>query len=312
MADDSGHVEKPRDPPLSGQKLVAERLQQPVLLPFDLSFLAFVATGSAYIFSYFWLKSFLAFFLIDISVAQVDLQTVIVAGSSFLGGIAFLWTSIALLPAAIFSIAFGLLFSFLATFMALLIFIPTFSFNGFNWVTVILGGFASSLFLAELTFLIRRVRKEKGFLRALKSGIQAEANFYSGTVDHKIAGLIGNKHLNISILVVVIPFAAGNISGDYFARGKQEFMAVELQGSRYFLVHSQSNFALLAEMRAIGRDRTFELTGKVRRVEITRLNDSDLELVSRVEVVKSAKAHRWVSLFEFLNRVRGVSVEDRR
>ena len=275
---------------------------------FEASIVALIASVSAYVFSFFWLRSYLSYFRIDEVIVQVDLQTVIVAGCTFLGGIGLLWCYLAGLPTTLFKLVINLFFAFRFSLLPAAMFIALFASTGFNWLSIVLGAVALTFLIAECLFLIFTVRQEGGFFAGLDSICKQMLDYNKTTRDGKTSQAIGSSYLNLFLLLGLAPYVLGTVSGNLVASGKGDFLSFTDGEDKYIIVYSQSSYILASEFQQEPGEREVKLTGASKRVSVDQLGQYDLQLLNRVQVSPQEVLRKRITFSEFWNNEVGINL----
>ena len=261
----------------------------------------------AYLFAFFFVRSYLSYFGVDSLFVEVSTQKLLISGTGFLATFTLVWQTIGVIQASFLLKFFALIAISIGEIILGLLAIGEFYAFGYSWWFFgLLLGFLLVLSLSAYN-AVTVMRKGGTFSDYLFQQISNDVSFEDKTLRGKVFLTFGDKAFAIVLLAFLVP-ALGSLTGQNFASNKKSFHSVLNNGKSYLLVEEyEGSFIAVGIKYRADESKDFELNGEVWVAPISELGNFNLALVSGKarKPVSVRKTHR-ATFKEFLHENFGI------
>ncbi|WP_432255779.1 hypothetical protein [Limimaricola sp. AA108-03] len=262
------------------------------------------ATTALYIFTFFFQKSYLAYFLIDEVFISIGAKTVLASAAWLLGTLMSSWYLFGIVPYSFLKSGPKIFLVYHNQIILAAVAGLAFYALGFVWLTValflVLFAFALS---AALTFL--RFRKKGGtFAGFIDLNLKAEVEWRKGSASQTLVRKLDWPSFYFLTAFFVAPYAAGSISGSMSAALKGDFQSIEVDSEiMIFVSHADvGSIAVIGEH--LPDSRTFTLKGQAKIIPSDAFPQDRLTLLKGMRIKKpESKSGQRQSASKFLEKV---------
>jgi hypothetical protein len=221
-----------------------------------------ILSSFAYLFAYYFDKSYLAYFSVDSVFVEVSTQKVLLSATGFIGVFLLSWNTVGGLPAlwtgriAVSLIAMR--YWIVPGILALLAYCAV----GFSWWSISLALITLAILTFYLFSFYFEIKSGGNYGSFIMKEIGEELKFEDKTVRGKMMEAYGDKGLVLLVVIFFGPLFA-SFTGNYAASTKASFHVIEVGSKTYILVGEHAgNFIAVGVKERQTRREQFQLTGE--------------------------------------------------
>lgn len=236
------------------------------------------ASAAAYVFTYSFKASYFSFFGIPETLASVALEDIVRSGYSpvVIVFAIFMFTT---LPLLAFKNLFLVILLFRSPIFLLAISYTVFLSLGVNNFSIITGFLGILLATIELFGMISARRKGENVSKMYEDQMRDHAQASKRSLEFQIGEWFGQKNWVLMLVLLFLPYWAGNISGHATAAREHQFSYYKDDQGVFILVSRQGDEVIAKDLLEMPeKEEDFYVGTRLRVMLIGELNDMNIEV----------------------------------